>query len=493
MRSTVLTTILLALVSCSGTRTPKSPLASSRSERDAVLEMFARSYVPGRSGQVFVVAEEGNYFLSRPDDVYRFMHGGPWKYDVEIPLLFHGTPARQQDVAPTLAALMGLAPPSTMSGRVLREALSDAVERPRVVLLAVLDGLGKDTFERLEAELPTLSRLRREGAWFPETRIDYLPTVTSAGHATVATGVDPRVHGIHANATFDRRTGKEDEPFPGMSPKNYLAFTLADHWNLATSGRAVVIAQGTTPRATVSLAGFGACAISARPVVMAMFDERKAGWVTNRECFRLPEYLEDDDAADVWEAASRTWLGHEIASSRALLRTGLFPPFQADALIEMIEKESVGKDEIPDLLLVNFKTPDYVTHQYGPESREAAEAIRALDAEIGRVLQEIERASGPGRMVVAVTADHGMPSEPRGPDKARRYVEDIVAAVHERFDREGRLVADFDDAANCQMYLDSDRLKELGLGNQDVAAFLEEMPFIRFSFTEEQVRAAPVR
>ncbi|MGH9390550.1 MAG: alkaline phosphatase family protein, partial [Vicinamibacteria bacterium] len=293
-RATLFMTLVAGLVSCHGTRAPEPPERPARSERETVAEMFARSYVPGRSGQVFVVAEQGNFFLSRPDDVYRFMHGSPWEYDIEIPLLFYGEPfvrkgeypgpAHQQDVAPTLAAILGLPAPTTMTGRVLTEALSGGSERPRVIFLAVLDGIGTDTWERLSPKLPTLSQLRRDGAWFPEARINYLPTVTSAGHSTVATGTDPRFHGIHANATFDRRTGKEDEPFPGMSPKNYMSLSLADHWNLATSGRAVLIAQGTTPRAAVALAGLGACAINGRPIVMAMFDERKAGWVTNKEC-----------------------------------------------------------------------------------------------------------------------------------------------------------------------------------------------------------------
>ncbi len=502
-RATFVLTLAASLLSCHGKRAPEPPAPPARSEREAVLEMFARSYVPGRSGQIFLVAEKGNYFLSRPDDVYRFMHGGPWEYDVEIPLLFHGEPfvrkgeypgpARQQDVAPTIARLLGLSPPSTMNGRVLGEGLSGTNRRPRVVFLAVLDGMGRDAFERLSPKIPTLSRLRREGAWFSEARVDYLPSVTSAGHSTVATGVDPRFHGIHANATFDRRTGKEDEPFPGMSPRNYLALTLADHWNLATGGKAVLIAQGTTPRATVSLAGFGACAINGRPIVMAMFDERKGGWVTRTECFRLPEYLEDDHAAWTWEAVWGTWMGHRIDSGRTLLRTALFPRFQADALIEMIGKESVGKDAVPDLLLVNFKTPDYVTHQYGPESREAEEAIGALDSELARILEALDDAAGAGNTLVAVTADHGMPPEPKGPGEARRYVEDIVTAVNERFDPEGRLVLDFSDAANCQMYVDLDRMADLKLTLDEVAAFLEEMPFIRFAFTEDQVRGAPVR
>ncbi len=502
-RATILLTLLAPLASCTGTRAPEAPAGPARSERERVVEMFARSYVPGRSGQIFLVAEKGDFFLSRRDDVYQFMHGGPWEYDVEIPLLFHGEPfvrrgeypgpARQQDVAPTLAAILGLPVPTTMTGRALTQALSGGSERPRVLFLAVLDGMGTDTWKRLTPALPTLSRLRTEGAWFQEARIDYLPTVTSAGHSTIATGTDPRFHGIHANATFDRRTGKGDEPFPGMSPKNYLAFTLADHWNLATSGRAVLIAQGTTPRGVVSLAGFGACAINGRPIVMAMFDEKKAGWVTNEDCFRLPEYLEDDHAAKAWEAVSGTWMGHKIDSGRTILRTGLFPRFQTDALIEMIEKESVGKDAIPDLLLVNFKTPDYVTHQYGPESKEAEEALRALDSEIARVLSALDAAAGAGRTVVAITSDHGMPPEPKAPDQARRYVEDIVSAVNQRFDPEGRLVLDFSDGANCQMYVNIDRLDELKLGLDDVAAFLEEMPFIRFAFTEDQVRATRVR
>jgi hypothetical protein len=502
-RASLFATLVIALVSCQGKRAPAPPETPAPSERERNVEMFARSYVPGRSGQIFVVAEKGDFFLSRPDDVYRYMHGGPWEYDVEIPMLFHGEPfiqkgdypgpAHQQDVAPTLAAVLGLPPPTTMTGRVLAQALSGGSERPRVVFLVVLDGMGRDTFERLLPGLPTLARLRRDGAWFEDARVNYLPSVTAAGHATVATGTDPRFHGIHANSMFDRRTGKEDEPFPGMSPKNYLAFTLADYWNLATSGRAVILAQGTTPRAAASLAGFGACAVNGRPVVMAMFDERKAGWVTNRDCYRLPEYLEDDHAAKTWEAASGVWMGHKIDSSRTLLRTGLFPSFQVDALLEMIERESVGKDSIPDLLLVNFKTPDYVTHQYGPESPEAEEAIRALDSELGRVLSALDDAAGQGRTVVAVTADHGMPPEPKAPEQARRYVEDIVAAVDQRFDPEGRLVLDFSDGANCQLYVSLERLDELEVGLDDVARFLEEMPFIRFAFTEDQVRAARLR
>ncbi|HEY7817123.1 MAG TPA: hypothetical protein VIG29_02815, partial [Vicinamibacteria bacterium] len=81
-RATILSLLAASLVSCQGTkRAPAAPPEPARSERESFLEMFARSYVPGRSGQIFLVAEKGNFFLARPDDVYRFMHGSPWDYD----------------------------------------------------------------------------------------------------------------------------------------------------------------------------------------------------------------------------------------------------------------------------------------------------------------------------------------------------------------------------------------------------------------------------
>ena len=61
-----------------------------------------------------------------------------------------------------------------------------------------------DYFDRHASLMPTFDRLRREGAWFANTSVDYLPSVTGLGHATVATGTDPRYHGTTGNSMFDR-------------------------------------------------------------------------------------------------------------------------------------------------------------------------------------------------------------------------------------------------------------------------------------------------
>ena len=119
--------------------------------------MFARGYFPGRSGQVFVVPKEG-WFVTSRDPLYNFMHGSPWDYDVHIPVLFYGTPfvkngsftapTKQQDVAPTIGALIGASPLPTYTGRALTEAIAPGTARPRIVTVFVLDAMRADYFDK---------------------------------------------------------------------------------------------------------------------------------------------------------------------------------------------------------------------------------------------------------------------------------------------------------------------------------------------------------
>ena len=65
--------------------------ATTLAKRQRFLEMFARAYFPGRTGQLLIVPREGD-FITRADVSY--MHGSPWTYDVAIPLMFVGPAVR---------------------------------------------------------------------------------------------------------------------------------------------------------------------------------------------------------------------------------------------------------------------------------------------------------------------------------------------------------------------------------------------------------------
>ena len=487
----VLLLTAVAIISCPRTQ---STSGAPNGVRQHFLKMFARAYFPGRTGQLVIVPCEGE-IITRPDPDTAYMHGSPWNYDVSIPLMFVGPAvmtgvysmrAVQQDVAPTLAAALGVKMPPTVTGRVL-PILRSGFAPPRVVMLLVLDGMRQDYFDRYSEYMPTLTGLRRRGAWFAHAEVNYFPTCTPVGHSTIATGTDPRVHGITGVSVWDRTNQQRRDAFAGAMPRDLEALTLADVWQLETAGRAVILAQGSIDRASTPLAGHGACQLNGASVVLASYDQQTGNWHTNPDCFRLPEYLKDRNARTLWQSSGE-WLRHKIDSPAAVRYSALFPAFEADAMTMMIQREPVGEDSLADLILMNYKGADFVGHKYGPDSNEIRATLTEMDRNLARMLSALEAKVG-NNYLLAVTADHGMPAEPSSPE-GRHFAPAIVDLLQTKFDPVAkRLVTSF-EPENGQIFIDEDRLSSLGLKLSDLAHFLRSQPFLFAVFTKNEVRRA---
>ena len=91
-----------------------------------------RNFHPKRSGDIYVVFEP-NVFINDFDGLtVASTHGSPWRYDTFVPVIFAGAgirpgkisrPVTPYDVAPTLAAFLGIKPPSAAIGSPLPEVL----------------------------------------------------------------------------------------------------------------------------------------------------------------------------------------------------------------------------------------------------------------------------------------------------------------------------------------------------------------------------------
>jgi len=497
----------LLVIACttSGQHAGKAPAAEASQAREATpsnaqatqqrfLDMFARSYFPGRTGQLLIVPREGD-FITRPDPDVPFMHGSPWAYDVEIPLMFVGpavrvgtysTAAVQQDVAPTLAAALGVRMPPTSTGRVL-PVLQAQMTPPRVVVLIVLDGMRRDYFDRYATLMPTLTKLRQRGAWFTQAQLNILPSNTAVGHSTIATGTDPAIHGVTGVNMYDRIGHVRHEFFAGAEPGDLMAVTLADVWQFATVGRAIILAQGSIDRAAIPLAGHGACQMNGVPTVLASYDQRTGNWSANPRCYRLPAYLKDVNASALW-AGDAEWMHHKIDAPAAVRYSALFPAFEADAMVAMIEHEPIGEDGIADLILLNYKGADFVGHKYGPDSQEMRATLGEMDRHLARILGALEKKVG-NDYLLAVTADHGMPSEPASEER-RHYAPSIVDLLNNKFDPEVKQLVTSFEPENLQIFVDEDRLSNLGLTMADLASFLKSQSFLFSVFTNDEVRHA---
>jgi len=232
--------------------------------------------------------------------------------------------------------------------------------------------------------------------------------------------------------------------------------------------------------------------LDGRPVLAASYTTRDAGWETNPACFRLSDVLKPINGRAYWEEAKGTWMGHEISSPTTFRHSAVFQRFEGDALAAVLESEAIGADDVTDLVLVNFKAPDYVGHAYGPSSAEMKAELTELDRQVARALAIIARKAGEGRFVTVFSADHGMPGEPR--PGGRHYIDDLTALLDTRFATTGgSIVQYFGDAANNEIHLDTAKLRSLRASLRDVASFLESQGFFAAVFTEDEVRDAQTR
>jgi hypothetical protein len=354
-------------------------------------------------------------------------------------------------------------------------------------MLLVLDGMRRDYFDRYAASMPTLTALRQQSAWFTQAQVNFLPTNTAVGHSTISTGADPRVHGITGVSVYDRAHGRRYDLFAGGLPHDLMAMTLADVWQLTTGGRAIVLAQGSIDRAATPLAGHGSCQLNGAPVVLAAYDQQTGNWATNPDCFGLSEYLKDRNARELWQPGGE-WMSHRIDSATDVRHSALFPAFEADAMTAMIEREPLGADGIADLILLNYKGADFVGHKYGPDSSELRVTLGEMDRHLARMLRALEAKVG-NNYLVALTADHGMPSKPSSPDR-RHTAQSIVDLLHEKFDPETKQLITSFEPENSQIFVDEDRLSARGLTLRELAHFLESQPFFFAVFTQDDVRLA---
>jgi hypothetical protein len=486
---------LSGLAACANRRPPtESPAAPTGTQRQRFLDMFARAYFPGRSGQLLVVPRQ-DMLITRDDPALKFMHGSPWPHDTEIPILFAGPQvkpgvydgqATQQDVAPTIAAALGTSMPASSTGRVLPVLLQGAPP-PRAVFLIVLDGMRRDYFDRHAAEMPTLSRLRKNGAWMSRAAVNYVPTSTAIGHSTISTGTDPRIHGITGNNLYDHVKRRRHDSYAEYRPGDLLALTLSDVWQLERGGKPVVIAVGPSMPAATALAGHGACQLNGTHTTHAAYNERTGRWATNRDCYASIDAVGDADAKALWPADG-LWMGHKIDSPSEVRRSALFPRFEADAVIRLIESSALGKDQVADLVLLNYKAADYVGHKYGPASPELRATLAEMDKHLARILNAIESRVGTDYLV-ALSGDHGMPDEPSSP-AGRVLSASVLEALNARFDPKDRKVVPYYEPENAQIFVDMDRAEALGVTLRDMASFLETQPYIFAAFTEDEIRAA---
>ena len=73
---------------------------------------------------------------------------------------------------------------------------------------------------------------------------------------------------------------------------------------------------------------------------------------------------------------------------------------------------------------------------------------------------------------------------------AENFAPAIVDLLHQKFDPAAKQLITSFEPENSQIFVDEDRLSDLGLTLRDLAHFLESQPFLFAVFTNDDVRRA---
>jgi len=325
---------------------------------------------------------------------------------------------------------------------------------------AYLDKMGKGGFKYL----------LNEGVVYKDAHHNHANTETIVGHATLATGALPAVHGMIGNVWYDDKLQRlvynvEDSKYPllsanadvnqkteidptqrtakssGRSPSNIQVSTFSDELMIASNGKAKVFGVSVKDRGAISMAGHTGKAFwfskkSGEFVTSEYYYDKYPEWVVSwneakpvkkyhNQTWKLTQpktnYVFGKQDDQVWETKFPGF-GNTFPHQYGEMSNPYFNTFLTlspagdeltlDFVKAVVNNEQLGQDDITDYLSVSFSSTDYVGHIFGPSSLEAEDNMLRLDRTIANLLKFIDKKVGLDNTLIVLSADHGAAEVP---------------------------------------------------------------------------------
>ncbi|MGA8222363.1 MAG: ectonucleotide pyrophosphatase/phosphodiesterase [Candidatus Acidiferrales bacterium] len=216
--------------------------------------------------------------------------------------------------------------------------------KPYVILVS-LDGFRYDYTKKYSA--PNITAMATRGASAPEGMLPVYPSTTFPNHLALITGLYPEHHGIVANNFYD--------------PVRQQRYTYGD---------SDAVRDGT--------------------------------WYTGVPLWSLAEQNQMRAACFFWPGSEA-----EIAGKRPSYYLKFDPNIPNDQRVEQVLAWlRLPPAQRPHFITLYMAEVDGAGHAFGPDSPQVAEAVKFLDAEIGKLLAGLDALHLP--IDVIVLADHGM-------------------------------------------------------------------------------------
>lgn len=397
--------------------------------------------------------------------------------------------------------------------------------RPRIVVGMVVDQMSWDYLYRYNDRYGDsgFRRLMKEGFNCQNTRINYIPSVTAIGHATVYTGSVPSIHGIAGNNFYQNgkplyctedtsvsTVGAEDSKNGRMSPRNLHVSTIADELKIATNFTSRVYGVSIKDRGAILPAGHSADGAY-------WFDDRSGNFITSSYYMsELPRWAKRFNERRLADKYLRSdWKPvHSMRSYRASIEdeNSFESPWHEDIpatlplptkkLFErdgygvirttpsgntltldmaraIIEGERLGeRTDSTDFLAISLSSTDYIGHRYGTFAVELEDTYIRLDRELGEFFSYLDGKYGKDGYLFFITADHAVAHNTAFLEHkklaGRKWHRDTAFETARSVARQvlGTDEEVILDISSYQLYLDEEKLERLGADREKLVSAL---------------------
>jgi len=397
---------------------------------------------------------------------------------------------------------------------------------PRLVVVISIDQFRADYLLRWKTQWTGgFRRLLAEGAVFPNGRQDHALTETAPGHSTILSGRDPAHTGIVLN-----EFGVGDTAYPilgvptgaGASPNRFQGTTLVD-WMRKQDSLFRFLSVSGKDRSAILMVGRSRGPVfwyrGGRFTTSRYYGDSLPPWLLGWNARLRTEHLvgkywplaradsfyAETDSEPYENGGKGVTFPHRLPTDSALAAKALstspwLDSLTLDAALAGATALGLGQRDTPDLLIVGLSATDYIGHAFGPDSREIHDQLLRLDGWLGSFLDALAARVPPDRIVVVVTADHGVTSYPEFSIQHGRpggrvplgvIVREANAAITGRNPHRSPVLEETDGL----IYGDSARVRSLGVSPESLATALLQrvwrLPGVVNAWTPATLGASP--
>lgn len=327
---------------------------------------------------------------------------------------------------------------------------------PRLIVNITIDQLNADYIDAFSPFFKDagFQKLMQEGKVYETASCPFTPVSTPSSIATIATGTTPFYHGIIGNQWIDRSTLHSvycvDEKQYIYGPSQLKTSTVSDEMKVSSYGKSIIYSIAADKSAAILSAGHAADNA-------IWYDEILRKWKTT-----------------AFYGASPQWLNSPLAPHNVNNET------IGDKAIEIISKSGMGKDNIPDMLVVTLSASMEANEQFLYRENALQQIYIQIDKVIGKLVENIERQVGKNHVLFVITGtgtidnkenDYGLYRVPTGTfyiNRTTKLLNVYLSAIY----GQGTYI---DTAWGNQIYLNHKTIEQKRLSMHDVLTRCQEL------------------